>query len=160
MRILVIFLAISFTSNTLTAQSKVKAKDLEGTWKMVIDVDEETILKELEEDGDDGYWERLIVRSVSGLVENIIESIDIELRFLENQKLEIIADVPIDDKHELEYSTWEIDRHGALYLGDNDKIEINGDDDHIWLRKGDRLIMYDPDGKELEEMPVYLERID
>lgn len=156
-----IILLISFIAiHSVDAQSKVKPRDLEGTWKMVIDIDQERILAEMEEDGDDGVWDHLIAKSVSGFVEGIVDMIEIEFRFLDNHKVEIITDVPMDDDNEVDYTTWEIDRHGALFIGDNDQIEINGDNDHIWLRKGDRLILYDPDGSELEELPVYLERID
>lgn len=160
MKSLILLLTAFVTMHCVSAQSKVKPGDLDGTWRMVIDIDQERIMAELEEDGDDGVWDRLIAKSVSGFVEGIVEMIEIEFRFLDNHKVEILTDVPMDDDHEIDYTTWEIDKHGALFIGDNDQVQINGDDDHIWLRKGDRLILYDPDGRELEELPVYLERID
>jgi len=160
MRSFILLLATFIAVHGLNAQSKVKPRDLDGTWRMVIDVDQERILAEMEEDGDDGVWDHLIAKSVSGFVEGIIDLIEIEFRFLDNHKVEIVTDVAMDDDREVDYTTWEIDKHGALFIGDNDQIQINDDDDHIWLRKGDRLILYDPDGRELEELPVYLERID
>ena len=125
--------------NVSLAQSKVKERDLKGTWKLVIDIDES--------EGD-----AAIERAVLGAVDGFISSFDITFQFKRDNELKVVVNV--FGEEEVEYSNWKI-QDGYLYLGDNNKFDM---DDTLWYLEGDRLIAEDIND-DSGNHSVYLERI-
>lgn len=151
-----IMLTFSLTTHS---QHKVKARDLKGNWKMVIDIDEEYMEDELH-DEDIPWLGRIFAKSLTGLVFNIIEEIDIEMQFLDNNRLKITVEV--FGEREVEYGRWYINHNGALVLDDFDNIHIDDDDREghdIWLMKNDRLVSYEEKHGQLERQPIYMKRM-
>ena len=142
-------LALLFGLN-VQAQKKVKERDLKGQWKMVFDIDEDFIEEEIEAE-DLPWFGNLVAESVSGLVFNILDEIDVQFEFQDNHKLKIMVHVFGED--EVEYAKWYIDSKGALILDDDDR------DDDVWLFDRGRLVAYERENGRLERQPVYLERV-
>ena len=138
--------------STIHAQQKVTEKDLIGTWKMVIDIDEEMEEAKREAAEENNIFGQMVLSSVSGLVEGILENIDINFDFRRNGVLEIFVDAIGEEESDI--IRWEINANGELIIiGDSEKIQLDSDGDSYWLLKGNRLLLYE-DG-ELEEN-VYL----
>ena len=144
--LLVVFV---FGSN-LQAQQKVKERDLRGQWKMVFDLDEDFIEKELE-DEDIPWIGRIVAEGVSGMVFNILDEIDLQFEFQDDHRLKIMVEV--FGEREVEYASWYIDSKGALILDDDDH------DDDVWLFEGKKLVAFEREHGKLERQPVYLERV-
>ena len=161
MKPIILLLTLILTAGfTIDAQHKVKERDLKGQWKMVIDIDEEEIRDELR-DEDIPWLSRVFAKSITSLVFDIIEEIDIEMQFKDNNRLKVIIEA--FGEREVEYGHWYIDRDGALVLDDLGHFKIGDDDYHhdqdIWLMKNGRLVAYEQHGRRLDRQPVYLKRI-
>lgn len=126
-KILLAALVIIMGASSAMAQSRVYAKDLEGTtWKMVFDLKKEA----------DSVFERIALNAVDGLMDEI----DIRFEFQKNQKL--IVDVnAFGDNEEQEESTWSVNDKGQLWLGSTDSFDA--DDETVFMRDGDRLIAFE-----------------
>ena len=126
-KILLAALVIIMGASSAMAQSRVYAKDLEGTtWKMVFDLKKEA----------DSVFERIALNAVDGFMDEI----DIRFEFQKNQKL--IVDVnAFGDNEEQEESTWSVNDKGQLWLGETDSF--SADDDTVFLRDGDNLVAYE-----------------
>ena len=126
-KILLAALVIIMGASSAMAQSRVYAKDLEGTtWKMVFDLKKEA----------DSAFERIALNAVDGFMGEI----DIRFEFQKNQKL--VVDVnAFGDNEEQEESTWSINDKGQLWLGETDSF--SADDDTVFLRDGDNLVAYE-----------------
>ena len=72
-----------------TQAQKVQEKDVIGTWKLVIDIDDEL---EEEAENADNVLEEVIIKSVSGLVSGIMDNIDIYFEFQKNNEVMITVD--------------------------------------------------------------------
>ena len=144
--LLVVFV---FGSN-LQAQQKVKERDLRGQWKMIFDLDEDFIEKELE-DEDIPWIGKIVAEGVSGMVFNILDEIDLQFEFQDDHRLKIMVEV--FGEREVEYARWYIDSKGALVLDDDDQ------DDDVWLFEGKKLVAFEREHGKLERQPVYLERV-
>ena len=138
-RIIAIFLFLPLVSMLVQvqAQKRVKEKDLSGEWQMIFDIDEEEWEDEIE---DASFLGRMIAGSVSGLVVNVLEDLEIHFEFLNNN--EIRMTIEIWGEKEIEYIDWYINRHGELIIGDED------DDDEVWLFKDDKLVYEVLDSKQ------------
>lgn len=143
------------------AQEAVKEKDLLGEWKMVIDVDMDEVERELE---NENWLARKIASSVTGLVTDIIEEIDIHMDFRDNGEVKIM--VHAFDEREVEYAQWEISRRGELMIFDEDNdrwksthINFGQDDEDVWMMDGDRIYQFEDHRGRLERRQVYLERV-
>jgi hypothetical protein len=134
----------------IQAQQKVKERDLRGQWKMVFDIDEDFIEKEIE-DENLPWFGSLVAESVSGLVFNVLDEIDVQFEFQDDHRLKVMVQVFGED--EVEYAKWYIDSKGALILDDDDR------DDDVWLFDKGRLVAYERENGKLERQPVYLERV-
>ena len=145
-----LLLILGLTTGQLLAQDKVREKDIAGkTWKLKIDIDDEL---QDEIDDDDSAFERLIIKSVSGFVDGILDGIDIYFEFQDDNELKITVDAFGDT--EVEYTNWYINRDGALVIDDTDHFES---DDEIWLFVDDVLVAFDKDWDgDLEDRSVYL----
>lgn len=131
---------------------KVKEKDLKGTWKLVIDIDKEDIVDEMDED--DNVFARILVKSVVGFVDDILEEIDIWFEFQPNNELKITVNALGEE--EVEYTEWRINNKGQLIIEDTDSFES---DDEYWLFEGDVLVAFDKDDNKPEKQ-VYLVNMD
>lgn len=152
--LITLVLTVSYTAQ---AQNKVRERNPKGTWKMVIDIDEEEIEEEIKDD-DIPFLGRVFAKSVTSLVFGIIDEIDIEMQFQDNNRLKLVIEA--FGEREVEYGKWYIDSEGALRLDDFDNISVgDDDDDDIWLMKGDRLVAYEQHGKRLDRKPVYMKRM-
>ena len=144
-----LLVVLVFGSN-LQAQKKVKERDLRGQWKMVFDLDEDFIEKDLE-DEDIPWIGSIVAKGVSGMVFNILDEIDLQFEFQDDHRLKVMVEV--FGEREVEYARWYIDSKGALVLDDDDH------DDDVWLFEGKKLVAFDRDHDRLERQPVYLERV-
>ncbi|XOV94671.1 MAG: hypothetical protein ACFHWX_08195 [Bacteroidota bacterium] len=136
-----ILTGILFISVTgLSAQNKLKEKDIVGQWKLIINLDEEfdKAKKELEDD-DDNIIGSIILGSVEGLVTSILDKVDIYMDFQKDGTLKIMVEA-FDEKN-VDYSNWSINSQGQLIIDDTDEI----DTDH-WTLEDGILVGYDDDG--------------
>ena len=151
---LTLFLLVGFTLG-LMAQNQVNEDDLEGQWKLVIDLTEEHFEEEWDEESALG---RFIARTVTDLVENIMEEVDIRFEFLSNHRLRVTC--KIFDEREVEYTDWYINRDSELKIGDSKHLKIDDDDD-IWLMEDGVLVSYEKKwDDDLHYNHVYLIKLD
>lgn len=154
MKVLRITLIALFFSGSISlpAQSKVSEDKLLGTWKLVIDIEEEL---EEEADDEDNPFARMLIRGVSGLVEGIMDNIDVYFDFQSDGEVKI--NVIAFEEEETEYAKWYINRYGELIIEDVDNDNIQFNDDDVWMMDGRYLVSYD-DG-ELQEN-VYMVKVE
>lgn len=147
-----LLMLILFTSFAL-GQDRVKERDVKGEWKMIIDIDYEEMEEDMEEDSWFGW---VISDAVSGIVENVLDGMEIHFRFMDNGKLKVTVDV--FGEEEVEYCEWFINGDGQLVIVDED--DDFSDEDEVWLLEGEDLISYHKksDGR-LERQEVFLKRM-
>ena len=135
-------LLLLFSVATVQAQSKVKEKDLKGTWKFVFEIDKEA----------DSSMERVILNAVDGL----LDEIDIYLEFRKNNELKVTVDA--FDEREVDYGEWYINDDGELYFGESDHFDTG---DSVWMLVGNRLESFEyKRGKRVKESENhYLKRV-
>ena len=138
--LLSIFILSFFLANVSYAQKSIKERDLKGSWKLVIELDE-------------SEGEGMLERAVLGAVDGIISGVDVTFQFKRKNDLKVIVNV--FGEEEVEYTRWQINRDGSLYIGDNEHLDM---DDTVWYLEGDRLVAYDEDDMDSIHS-VYLERI-
>ena len=156
--LLLCLLAISTLS---LAQSKVKEKDLIGQWQMVIDIDLDEVEEELK---DENWLARKIAGSVTGLVSDILEEIDIRMDFRSNGEVKIMVEA--FGERETEYAEWAISRDGELRIFDEDNHRWSnrhvsfGNDDDVWLMDDGHIVQFERGSRgRMERKEVYLKRI-
>ncbi len=137
-----------------TQAQKVQEKDILGTWKLVIDIEEEL---DNEADEADTMLEEIIIKSVSGLVSGIMENIDIYFEFKKGGRVNVTVDAY--DEVEEEKGTWYINKRGYLVIedidNDDNNIHISADDDEWKLIDG-LLISDDHE----DDRNVYMTKVD
>lgn len=144
-------------SNQAYAQKPVKEKDLLGNWKLIIDIEDELKEAEREVDVDDNLIEEITLKWVGGLVEGILDKIDIYMEFRPKGELKVIVEA--FGERDVEYSKWSIDSKGRLFIDDTDSFST--DDDEYWMFRDDILISYDKDEyRDDERENVYMVRLD
>ncbi|MEM8893093.1 MAG: hypothetical protein AAGC88_00865 [Bacteroidota bacterium] len=145
-----------FVVTTAHAQSKVKEKDVYGAWVLKIEIKEETWEQELEDQ--DNAIARAVIQGVSGLVDGILEEIDIRFEFMDDNEVRVSTEAFGDD--DVEYTDWYINSQGELEIGDTDHWDDN--DDTVWLMEDGLLIAYDRDGRTKvdDDARVYMVKID
>lgn len=137
------------------SQDRVSEKKLIGNWKMIIDIEEEMDEAKKEMDEEDNILGELFMSSISGLVEGIIENIDINFEFKRGGEVILIVEA-LQEESEEEYLSWEINRRGELQIiGETDNVNL--DEDDYWLMEGNKLLLFE-DG-ELKEN-IYLLKIE
>ena len=142
------FIAISFSAQA----QKLNEKKLMGSWHMVIDID--AAMKESQKDLN--LFERMIVGSVSGFVDQVLEMVDITIEFKPKGKALLKVDGPdVEDKETTEL-TWQINANGDLIIDDYESDQAHVNMDNLWRLEGDRLQSYEPDGT--KETAVYMIR--
>lgn len=141
--------------SSINAQSKVKEKEIiDGTWKLVIDIEEELEEAEREVEEEDSFLGEVILNSVSGLLSGLMEELEIYMEFRPDGKVKVVVEA--FGEREVEYSEWHIDNRGRLYISDTEKFKT--DDDDYWMMENGVLISYEDRGERNEN--VYLVHID
>lgn len=119
----------------MSQAQKVNEKDIIGTWKLIIDIEQE--MEEEAEDADN-MLEEIFIKAISGFVGGIMEDIEIYFEFRKGNELKITVNAY--DETETEYGRWFINKRGYLEIedidDDNDNININADDDEWMLIDG------------------------
>lgn len=133
-------LVILVFPSTLLAQDRVDEADLDGIWKLHIEVEEEG----------DTALERIMLKSVSGF----LDEIKVAFNFRSDGVLRITTSA--FSEKDVEYSEWHINDSGQLVLGETEQVEI---DDAVWMFDEGKLYAFDPD-ENFEPSGVYLERVD
>lgn len=123
---------------------KINEKDILGKWKLQIDIKEQ-IDKESKEMG---LFEKIIIKSMSNMIESIIEEIDITFDFHKKGKLTLIVDV-LDGRtpKEIETLNWYLDSNSNIIIDDikSEKVTINNDG--YWKMVNDEMHFYEDDGE-------------
>jgi hypothetical protein len=133
------------------SQERVKEKDIKGEWKMIIDIDFDEMEDEMEEESWFGW---AVAGAMSGLVEDILEEIDIKMKFMDDGKLKITVDAYGEE--EIEYGEWYINGKGQLVIIDED----DHDDDDVWMLDGKNLVSFEVTSRgKLERQEVYMKRL-
>lgn len=152
-RIILLFAATLFLVFTTQAQ-KVKEKDIIGTWKLVIDIEEE--MDEEAEDADT-MLEEIFIKAVSGFVGGIMEDIEIYFEFQADNDLKITVNAY--DETETERGSWYINKRDYLVIDDieddDDDFHITSDDDEWKLIDG--ILVSD---EHEDDRTVYMTKVD
>ncbi|MEP0984241.1 hypothetical protein [Ekhidna sp.] len=139
---------------TVGQAQKVKEKDIIGTWKLVIDIEEEM---EEEAEEADTMLEEVFIKAVSGFVEGIMEDIEIYFEFQADNDVKIT--VLAYDEKETEKGTWYINKRGYLVIDDidddGDDFNISTDNDEWKLIDG--ILVSD---EHEDDRTVYMTRVD
>lgn len=117
-------------------KKKVKERDLDGVWKLVIKIDKEEVVDEL--DDEDNIFAKIIAKSVIGIVDDVLDEIDVRFEFKSNNRLKVTVNA--FGEEEVEYSEWKINKKGQLIIED---IESFDSEEDYWLFEGDILVAYD-----------------
>ncbi|MEP5611101.1 MAG: hypothetical protein ABJP45_02570 [Cyclobacteriaceae bacterium] len=137
-----------------TQAQKVEEKDILGTWKLVIEIEEEM---DKEADEAETLLEEIIIKSVSGLVSGVMENIDIYFEF--QKRGTVLVTVKAYDEVEEDEGTWYINKRGYLVIedidDDDDNFSISADDDEWKLIDG--LLVSD---EHEEDRNVYMTKVD
>lgn len=138
-----IILAAAFIAISFSAQAqKLNEKELMGSWHMVIDID--AAIKESQKDLN--LFEKMIVGSVSGFVDQVLEMVDITIVFMPKGKAVLTVDGPEVQEKETTQLTWQHDPSGGIIIDDYESDQAQVDFDSIWRLEGDRLQSYELDG--------------
>lgn len=142
--LLILSIFLIFASTVANAQSRVKARDLKGTWELVFNIDEAA----------ETATERVILNAVDGF----LDEIEIQMVFEEDNRTRVMVNA--FGEEEIEYSDWEINNKGQLLLGDTEHFQ--SDDDRVWMFDKGKLFAYERGRKgTLEKVTeVYMKRID
>ena len=149
-------LIVGFTVPTILSAQKISEKDLIGTtWKLEIDVDLalEEAERELEEE--DNLLGEIILSGVSGLVEGVIDNIDIYFEFREDNELKVFVEA--FGKDDVDYTYWRITRRGELLIENSE--HFNTDDDGSYWVYDDGIFIQD-DLDEDDDAKVFLVKMD
>ena len=141
-------LCIGFFANA----QRVTEKDLMGTWKLIIDIEEE--MKEEAEDAD-SMLEEVFIKAISGIVGGILEDIEIYFEFRKNNELKITVNAY--DESETEYGRWYINKKGYLQIEDVDDNDFNFDaKDDEWMFMDGILVTDEHE----DDRNVYMTKVD
>ena len=136
----------------LSAQTKVSEKDVWGTWRFHLKLNE--VAKS--DTADLNFLEKAVVGAVSGIVDTAMEQVDIQFHFKKSKEL-----VDIIHEHETKKKTeqsieWFINAKGQLEISDLNNDKVNIDNDGVWMLLNRRLVPVE-NGKATQG--IYLERV-
>ena len=155
MKKIAIFTLLLFGVGAVQAQTKVNERDIDGIWELRIELREGFLDDEIDEE--DNVLARIIMRSVGGLVEGILDNLDISFEFKEDGRCKVNVDV--FGVNEVEYTEWYINRRGQLIIEDTDNVHFSSRE--YWMFEDDILVAYDDDGEDIDDDAfVYLIRVD
>ena len=100
-----LFALLVFVSATSQGQDRMTEKDVYGSWKMVIELDE--VMEELDEEANESesMLAKILIKSVSGIVEGVMENIEIYIDFNRNGDARVMVDA-FDERSEDEDTEW------------------------------------------------------
>ncbi len=133
-----------FLATGLYAQGSFSERDVYGVYEFKIDI-KGAIEEEAEEMN---FFERMVARSVSGLVETALEEVHITFDFRKNNVayLTVVNDLD-DEETETEELYWEINDNGQIEIDDIENENVQMENDGYWVLSEDRLISVDEHGK-------------
>lgn len=133
---------------------RVQKEDIIGTWKLIIDIEEEM---EDEAEEADTMLEEIFIKAVSGFVGGIMEDIEIYFEFQRDNDVKITVNAY--DETETETGSWYINKRGYLVIEDidedNDNFNMSTDDDEWKLIDG--ILVSDEHEKNRN---VYMTKVD
>ena len=148
-------LALSLIAlSSVFSQDIISEKDLIGNWKMTIETDGiiEKIKKETS--SEENLFARVILKSVSGIVDGVLDNVDIYFKFRKGGDVSVTVQA-LGETSEEESSKWTI-KNNKLFIDDPDKDNLDWDNDDPWVMKDGVLVLKEED----EEIIVYMVKID
>lgn len=130
-----LILLTALLTGFVSQAQKVNEKDIIGTWKLIIDIEQEM---EEEADEADSMLEEIFIKAISGFVGGIMEDIEIYFEFRKGNEVKITVNAY--DETDTGYGKWFINKRGYLEIedieNDNDNFNIDADDDEWMLIDG------------------------
>ncbi len=139
------------------SQQKVTEDKLIGTWRLIIDIEQEMEEARQEAKDDDNILGEMILSGVAGLVEGIMENIEIYFEFRPGGEVIIYTEAFDETEDEPEYAEWYINKDGELYIEDSGKVNVEIDD--YWMMDGSRFLVAIEEGEGPSEN-VYMRKIE
>lgn len=149
---ILIITALIFGIGYSAQAQKINEKQLMGSWHMVIDID--AAMNESKKDLN--LFEKMLVGSVSGFVDSVLEMVDITIEFKPKGKALLKVDGPDVEERETTELKWYFDDNGAIIIDDYESDQAQVNMDNVWRLEGDRLQSYEADGS--LEKHVYMIR--
>ena len=140
------------SSSFVSAQSKVKDRDVLGEWKLHVDLQKEI----QDKDSDLNFLEKALVGAVSGIVTTAMNHVDIRFDFKRNNEVLLKIHNKEEDTTETETLKWFINNQGQLEIDDIDNDHVNVQHDGAWMILDKQLVAVE-DGK--VKQVVYLEKM-
>ena len=149
-----LFTLLIFVSLTSQSQDKMTEKDVLGSWKMVIEMEE--VMEELDEEADEteSMLAKILIESVSGIVEGVMDNIEIRIDFERGGDAQVMVDA-FDESAEDEETEWYI-KSNRLYIDETDRFQ--SDSDGYWVLRDDVLFFENYDGD--DDVAVYMVRVE
>jgi hypothetical protein len=136
----------------LSAQTKVSEKDVWGTWRFHLMLQE--VAKS--DSADLNFIEKALVGAVSGIVDTAMEQVDIQFHFKKSKELVVVVHEHETKKKTEETIEWFINKNGQLEISDLKSDRVNIDNDGVWMLLNRRLVPVE-NGKATQG--IYLERV-
>jgi len=136
----------------LSAQTKVSEKDVWGTWRFHLKLQE--VAKS--DSADLNFIEKAVVGAVSGIVDTAMEQVDIQFHFKKSKELVVVVHEHETKKKTEETIEWFINKNGQLEISDLKNDRVNIDNDGVWMLLNRRLVPVE-NGKATQG--IYLERL-
>ena len=136
----------------LSAQTKVSEKDVWGTWRFHLMLQE--VAKS--DSADLNFIEKAVVGAVSGIVDTAMEQVDIQFHFKKSKELVVVVHDHETKKKAEETIEWFINKKGQLEISDLKNDRVNMDNDGVWMLLNRRLVPVE-NGKATQG--IYLERL-
>lgn len=140
------------SSSFVSAQSKVKDRDVLGEWKLHVDLQKEI----QDKDSDLNFLEKALVGAVSGIITTAMNHVDIRFDFKRNNEVILKIYNKDEDTTETETLKWFINNQGQLEIDDLDNDHVNVQHDGAWMLLDKQLVAVE--GGKIEQA-VYLEKM-
>jgi hypothetical protein len=138
--------------SALSAQTKVSEKDVWGTWRFHLKLNE--VAKS--DTADLNFLEKAVVGAVSGIVDTAMEQVDIQFNFKKSKELVVVVHEHETKKKTEQSIEWFINAKGQLEISDLKNDKVNIDNDGVWMMLNRRLVPVE-NGKATKG--IYLERV-
>lgn len=138
--------------SALSAQTKVSEKDVWGTWRFHLKLNE--VAKS--DTADLNFLEKAVIGAVSGIVDTAMEKVDIQFNFKKSRELVVVVHEHETKKKTEQSIEWFINAKGQLEISDLKNDKVNIDNDGVWMMLNRRLVPVE-NGKATKG--IYLERV-
>jgi hypothetical protein len=151
-KLITLALTGALTLSMAFGQSKLTEKDLLGTWKMVIELDE--VMAELDKEAkeSENLFAEVLLKSVAGVVEGAMERVNIYMEFEHGGRATVMVDA-FDEKDNDDEAEWYI-KNNRLYIEGTDNFK--SDREGSWELRDGVLFLEDNDN---EKAKVYMVRV-